>query len=150
MILRLAAVAAAALAFAGPVAACAQPKTSLSYLEGQIMCPTCHTTLDMSESPAAQAIKAQISKRIAQCWTSKQIENELVANFGQGILAAPPHKGFDLLAWWLPIAAVVIGAGVIAVAVWRWSRTRDPEPADGADVDVELDRRIDDLLARMD
>lgn len=151
MIVRFFAVAAAALAFAGPAAACAHPKTSLSFLEGQIMCPTCHTTLDMSESPAAQQIKAQISKRIAQCWTTKQIENELVGNFGQGILAAPPHKGFDLLAWWLPIAGVLAGAGVIAVAVWRWSRMRDTEvEAPGGEVDAELDRRIDDLLARMD
>jgi cytochrome c-type biogenesis protein CcmH len=152
MIVRLAAVAAVALAFAGPAAACAHPKTSLSFLEGQIMCPTCHTTLDMSESPAAQQIKAQISKRIAECWSAKQIENELVGNFGQGILAAPPRKGFDLLAWWLPIVGVLAGAAVIAVAVWRWSRTREPEPggSDDAPVDAELDRRIDDLLARMD
>lgn len=153
MIVRLLVVLAAALALAGPAAACAHPKTSLSFLEGQIMCPTCHTTLDMSEAPAAQQIKGQISRRIAQCWSAKQIEDELVANFGQGILAAPPRKGFDLLAWWLPIAGVLAGAGVIAVAVWRWSRTRDPEAAgdpDGALVDAELDRRIDDLLAHMD
>lgn len=151
MIIRVAAVAAAALALAGPAAACAHPKTSLAFLEGQIMCPTCHTTLDMSESPAAQQIKAQISRRIAECRSAKQIEDELVANFGQGILAAPPHKGFDLLAWWLPIAGVLAGAAVIAVAVWRWSRTREPEvETQSLAVDAELDRRIDDLLARMD
>jgi len=147
VILRVLAVAAAALALAGPAAACAQPKTSLSFLEGQIMCPTCHTTLDMSEAPAAQQIKAQIAKRIAQCWTARQIENELVANFGQGILAAPPHKGFDLLAWWLPIGGVLAGAALLAVGVWRWSRTRPPE--DGP-VDTEMDARIDELLAGMD
>ena len=147
MILRVLAVTVAALALAGPAAACAHPRTSLSFLEGQIMCPTCHTTLDMSEAPAAQEIKAQISRRIAQCWTAKQIENELVANFGQGILAAPPHKGFDLLAWWLPIVGVLAGALVLAVGVWRWSRNREP---DEELIDAEMDARIDDLLARMD
>ena len=147
MILRVLAVAAAALALAGPAAACAHPKTSLSFLEGQIMCPTCHTTLDMSEAPAAQQIKAQIARRIGQCWTARQIEDELVANFGQGILAAPPHKGFDLLAWWLPIGGVLAGAALLAVGVWRWSRTRPPE--DGP-VDTEMDARIDELLAGMD
>jgi cytochrome c-type biogenesis protein CcmH len=151
VIVRVLAVAAAALALAGPAAACAHPKTSLSFLEGQIMCPTCHTTLDMSEAPAAQAIKAQISKRIAQCWTTKQIEQELVGNFGQGILAAPPHKGFDLLAWWLPIAGVLAGAAVIAGAVWRWSRVREPEPApEDAALDPEMDHRIDELLSGLD
>ena len=147
MILRVLAVAAAALALAGPASACTHPKTSLSFLEGQIMCPTCHTTLDMSEAPAAQQIKAQIAKRISECWTARQIENELVANFGQGILAAPPHKGFDLLAWWLPIGAVLAGAALLALGVWRWSRTREP---DEAPVETEMDARIDELLARMD
>ena len=116
MIAKVLAAAAAALALAGPASACAHPKTSLSYLEGQIMCPTCHTTLDMSEAPAAQQIKAQIAKRIAQCWSAKEIEDELVGNFGQGILAAPPHKGFDLLAWWLPLGGVLAKREIAAQA----------------------------------
>ena len=50
---------AAALALAGAAAAaCAQPHTSLAALEGEIMCPTCHTTLDQSDSPAAQRDRA--------------------------------------------------------------------------------------------
>ncbi len=151
MIARVLAVAAAALALAGPAAACAHPKTSLSYLEGQIMCPTCHTTLDQSDAAAAQQIKAEIAKRIGQCWSTKQIEDELVGNFGQGILAAPPHKGFDLLAWWLPIGGVIAGAVLLALGVWRWSRTRDSdaeEPA--AELDPETERRLDEALARLD
>ena len=157
MIAKILVVTAAALALAGPAAACAHPKTSLSYLEGQIMCPTCHTTLDMSEAPAAQQIKAQISKRISQCWSAKRIEDELVGNFGQGILAAPPHKGFDLLAWWLPLGGVLGGALLLAVGVWRWSRTRDPEPpstnvvrAEPDPLSEETERQLDELLARLD
>jgi cytochrome c-type biogenesis protein CcmH len=153
VILRFVAVVAAALALAGPAAACVHPRTSLAYLEGQVMCPTCHTTLDMSDSAAAQRIKAFISQRIAQCATAQQIKSELVANFGQEILAAPSHKGFDLLAWWLPIAGVVGGALVLAVGVWRWSRRRGPdEPQEprGSGLDEETERRLDELLARFD
>ena len=149
MIVRVLAAAAAALALAGPAAACAHPKTSLSYLEGQIMCPTCHTTLDQSDSAAAQQIKAEIAKRIDQCWSTNQIEDELVGNFGQGILAAPPHKGFDLLAWWLPIGGIVAGAALLALGVWRWSRTREPEEP-VAELDSETERRVDEALARLD
>jgi cytochrome c-type biogenesis protein CcmH len=150
VILKVLAVGAAALALAGPAAACA-PKTSLSFLEGQVMCPTCHTTLDMSEAPAAQQIKRQISKRIAQCWSAKQIEDELVGNFGQGILAAPPHKGFDLLAWWLPLGGVLGGAALLALGVWRWSRTHEAElPAEAEALDPETEKRLDEMLARLD
>jgi cytochrome c-type biogenesis protein CcmH/NrfF len=139
----------AALAIAGPAAACAHPRTSLTYLEGQIMCPTCHTTLDQSDAAAAQRIKAEIARRIDECWTAKRIKAELVANFGAGILAAPPHKGFDLLAWWLPLGSIILGAALLAVGVWRWSRNREPEPELEA-LDAETDRRVDELLARMD
>jgi cytochrome c-type biogenesis protein CcmH len=149
----LLAVAAAALVLAGPAAACAHPRTSLAYLEGQVMCPTCHTTLDQSDSQAAHQIEVFISKRIAQCATKQQIESELVANYGQGILAAPSHKGFDLLAWWLPIAGVLAGALVLGLGVWRWSRRRGPDEPEGpgeSGLDEETERRLDDLLARFE
>jgi cytochrome c-type biogenesis protein CcmH/NrfF len=153
VILRFAAVIAVALVFAAPVAACSQPRTSLTYLEGQVMCPTCHTTLDQSDSPAALQIEAFISQKIAACWTSQRIENTLVATYGAGILAAPPHKGLDLLAWWLPIVGVLAGALVLAFGVWRWSRGRGPDDADEPEdsgLDEETERRLDDLLARFD
>ncbi len=153
MTLRFLAVVAAALALAGPAAACAQPRTSLAYLEGQVMCPTCHTTLDQSDSAAARQIEGFIRQKIAACWTAQRIESALVANYGRGILAAPSHKGFDLLAWWLPIAGVLGGALVLAVGVWRWSRRREPEepePPEGSGLDEETERRLDDLLARFD
>jgi cytochrome c-type biogenesis protein CcmH len=151
---RFAAVLLVALVFAAPAAAaCAHPRTSLAYLEGQVMCPTCHTTLDQSDSAAAQRIELFISRKIAACWTAKQIESALVANYGPPILAAPSHKGFDLLAWWLPIAGVLGGGLVLAFGVWRWSRRSGPEepdePADSG-LDDEIERRLDDLLARFD
>jgi cytochrome c-type biogenesis protein CcmH/NrfF len=151
--LRLVAVTAAALVFAAPAAACTHPRTSLGFLQGQVMCPTCHTTLEMSNSPAAQRIRLFIAKKIAACWTAQQIETALVHNYGQGILAAPSHKGFDLLAWWLPIAGVLAGAVVLAFGVWRWSRRKEPEELDepgDAGLDEETERRLDDLLARFD
>ena len=153
MILRLVAVVAAALVFAAPASACAQPRTSLDYLQGQVMCPTCHTTLAMSDSQAAQQIKTFIAQKIAACWTAQHIESALVANYGQSILAAPSHKGFDLLAWWLPIAAVLAGGLVLAFGVWRWSRRKEPEGPDeptDSGLDEETERRLDDLLARFD
>jgi cytochrome c-type biogenesis protein CcmH/NrfF len=151
--LRLAAVLAAALVFAAPASACAHPRTSLTYLEGQVMCPTCHTTLDQSDSQAAHQIEVFISRKIAACWTAPQIESALVANYGQGILAAPSHTGFDLLAWWLPIAGVLAGALVLAFGVWRWSRRREPGEPDepeGSGLDEETERRLDDVLARFE
>lgn len=153
MIARFVAVVGFALALAAPAAAaCTQPRTSLSFLEGQVMCPTCHTTLDMSDSPAALQIDHFISNKIAKCWTAQRIEAALVQNYGKGILAAPPDSGFDILAWWLPIVGVLGGALVLAFGVWRWSRGRDPDepPADAPRLDDATERKIDELLAGME
>jgi cytochrome c-type biogenesis protein CcmH len=94
-------------------------------------------------------IKAFIQERIDQCATADQIKADLVQNFGKGILAAPPRKGFDLLAWWLPLGGVIAGAAILGFGVWRWSRTREPEEAEPA-ADPETEQQLDELLARLD
>jgi cytochrome c-type biogenesis protein CcmH/NrfF len=150
VILRAAVLVVAALALAGPAAACTHPRASLAALEGQIMCPTCHTTLDQSDSAAALRIEHHIQMRINQCWTASQIKDELSSpeNFGPAILAAPPHKGFDLLAWWLPLGGIIAAALLVALGVWRWSRARGPD--DDPELDEETEQRLDELLARID
>jgi cytochrome c-type biogenesis protein CcmH len=140
-----------ALALAPAAAgACAHPRASLTSLEGQVMCPICHTTLDQSDSTEATRIEAFIRARIARCETAGQIKQELVQQFGQRILAAPPHKGFDLLAWWLPLGGIIAGALAIAAGVWRWSRSRDRDTDDSGPLDPALDSRVDEALARFD
>ena len=126
---------------------------TLAELEGEVMCPICHTTLDQSNSLAARRIEAFIAGRIRAGDTKSEIKAKLVAQFGPEILAAPPRRGFDLLAWWLPIGGVAIGAVVLAAAAYRWSRVRVPAPAAAAApeaLDPALERRLDDELARFD
>jgi cytochrome c-type biogenesis protein CcmH len=149
---RVAPVALVALALAAPAAACTTPRASLTSLEGQVMCPTCHTTLDQSDSAVAGRIRAFIRRRIAACATASQIKSELVDQFGESILAAPPKKGFDLLAWWLPLGGIIIGAAAIGAGVWRWSRRDGSEPpAVGPErLDPEQERRVDEALAGFD
>ena len=139
-----------ALALAAPAVA-SERHPSLAELEGEVMCPTCHTTLDESNSAIAQQIKSFIRVRVAEGKTKSQIEAELVDNFGPSILAAPPKRGWDLLAWALPLGGLGLGAIVLGILAWRWTRDRD-RPASGgeAKLDPELERRLDAELARFD
>jgi len=150
--MRLLAVLLAALVVAAPTAASERHPT-LVELESEVICPTCHTTLDQSDSPIAQRMKAFIRTRIAAGDTKSEIKAKLVANFGEAVLAAPPKKGFNLLAWVLPFVGIGAGAIVLGVLAWRWSRSRprgDPEDAPAAPLDPELERRVADALARFD
>ena len=145
---RLAVVLVAAL-LAVPLAHASERHPTQAELEGEVMCPVCGTTLDQSSSPAAQQIKRVIARDIAAGQTKSQIENRLVAEYGNAILAAPPRHGFGLVAWWLPIVGIVVAAVVVGAGAWRWSRAREPAPR-AVQLDPALERRLDDELRRFE
>ena len=149
--MRLLLVLAVALVLA-PAAAAACP--SAADLEDELICPTCKTTLDQSDSPVARRMEALIARRAADCVPKDEIKDELVADFGPGVLAAPPREGFHWLAWVLPPAGLLAAAGVISLLVWRWSRSRPAEAAADSNgrmpLDPELERELDRELARYD
>ena len=119
-------------------------------LEAELVCPVCETTLDQSNAPVAERMKTFIRVRIAAGDSEQEIKDALVAEFGPGVLAEPPGGGFGLLAWLLPLAALVAGAIVIALLVRAWSRRgSSPEP-EAERLDPELERLVDDELARFD
>jgi len=74
-------VAALALALAAPAAACTK-HASQGRLETLLVCPSCHTTLDESDSEVAREMKAEVKQRIAACQSEKQILDAMVAEFG--------------------------------------------------------------------
>ena len=131
-----------------PAAHASERHPSLAELEGEVMCPVCETTLDQSSSPAAQQIKRVIANRIAAGDTKTQIKDRLVAEYGDAILAAPPREGFGLVAWWLPVAGILVAAVVVGLGARRWARAR--EPALGPPLDPAQERRLDDELRRFE
>jgi cytochrome c-type biogenesis protein CcmH len=155
-VIRLLAAGVTALALAGSAlvgSATAASPPRQADLEAEIVCPTCHTTLDQSSSPIATRMKAYIRARIAAGDTSAQIKAKLVDQFGPAVLAEPPKRGFDLLAWLLPLAGIAAGALALAGGAWAWSRNRAPGDlltADGPPLDPALARRVDEELARYD
>jgi len=138
-----------ALALAAPAAA-ADPPT-LADLEDELICPTCDTTLEMSSSPIADRMRAFIRERIAAGDSKAEIKSELVSQFGEGVLAAPPKRGFNLLAWLLPFAGLLLAATVVTLGARRWLASRpDAGTRTGGGLDPALERRLDDELERFD
>jgi cytochrome c-type biogenesis protein CcmH len=110
-----------------PAAFASEQHPTQAELEGELVCPTCHTTLEQSNAPVALRMKHFVRERIAAGDTKSEIKDQLVAQFGKGVLAAPERSGFDLLAWVLPIAGLLAGAGVLTVLAWRWTRRPEDE-----------------------
>lgn len=118
-------------------------------LEAELVCPVCETTLDQSDAPVAQRMKAFIRERIAAGDNEQEIKDALVAEFGSGVLATPPKSGFGLLAWLVPLGALVAGVITVVLLVRRWSGRRGP-PDPGHPLDPDLERRVDEELARFE
>jgi cytochrome c-type biogenesis protein CcmH len=144
------ALAVAALLGVVAVGAATAAPPNAADLEAELVCPVCETTLDQSNAPVAERMKTFIRARIAAGDTEQEIKDALVAEFGPEVLAEPPEGGFGLLAWLLPLAALVGGAIAVGLLIRTWSRRAAPPEPTADELDPELDRLVDEELARFD
>ena len=134
------------IAPAATFAAC--PKTSLADIEDEVMCPVCGVPLGLAtEAPQANRERAFIQREVENCKSKQQIKDELVAQFGDRVLALPPDKGFNVAAYLVPAVIVLGGIGAVtAVAMSRRRNRRPPAPTpalagdDAARLEADLER----------
>jgi cytochrome c-type biogenesis protein CcmH len=139
------------LGAAGSVARAAEPSVEARAraLFHEHLSPYCPGLLlsDCSSRPAA-TLRDEIRRDLASGATDDEVRAELRRRFGERILAAPPGRGFGLVAWLVPPAAVL--AASAAVALWLSTRSRRPAPAapPAAPVDPRLRARLEAELTR--
>jgi cytochrome c-type biogenesis protein CcmH len=104
------------------LAATPSPRTSLTAVEQDVMCPSCREPLAVAQSPQANAERAYIRNLIADGLTKQQIEQNLVGQYGTDVLGRPPASGFNLTVYILPPAVVAAGLAILAVTLPRWRR----------------------------
>lgn len=109
------------------VAARSQPSRSpaarANRLAHELRCPTCESeSVANSQSPASVAIRADIKRRIAAGESDGAIKSAYVAIYTQYVLLSPDSHGIGLIVWGAPVAALILGAGGLALALRRWGR----------------------------
>ena len=127
----------------------AEPQTDLADLEDEVMCPICGTALGLSQSPQADREREFIRQLIAEGKTKEEIKDALVAEYGDEVLAVPEREGFDLAAWLVPGAAILLAAVAIFIGLRRWRRRPGPDDAERqAPPSAGDEERLDADLAR--
>jgi cytochrome c-type biogenesis protein CcmH len=79
---------------------------------------TCRTT-DFS-CQVSPAMHRDVIGLIKGGYSAPEIMDAFVAVYGERVLMAPRKAGFNLLAWFAPGTAVVIGAAAVGVMLKRW------------------------------
>ena len=120
--MRSALVLVAFLLCAAPAAAEAPaPDETWAYdLAHDLMSPYCPgRALAECPSPQADQLRLWIIQQARAGKTRAEVEAELVANFGDQIRQTPRAEGIGLVAYAVPAAFVVVGAGLLAFFLRR-------------------------------
>lgn len=127
---------------AGPAGQGATPASALpdtvieartTAIASQLRCPVCQG-LSIQDSPSelSQQMRALVREQVAAGRTDDEIRAYFVSKYGEWILLAPRARGFNLLAYMLPLALLLGGGAIVALSVRRWAAA----PADAADASV--------------
>jgi cytochrome c-type biogenesis protein CcmH len=104
------------------LAACEHPRAAFTDVENDVMCTSCREPLAVAQAPQADSERSYIRALIAQCMTKQQVEQNLVAQYGEAVLAKPPASGVNLTVYVLPPAIVLAGLAILAFTLPRWRR----------------------------
>ena len=127
---------------------------TVSDISKQLICQ-CGCTMVLSncthtECVTREAMTALIKQKIAQGQSGEQIIQSFVAQHGEEVLASPPKRGFNLVAWVLPFVAILGGGGVIYIALKAWVRRGKSRQTDAVteaeEGDEEYQRQLEKEL----
>lgn len=101
------------------------------------------------QCPSGIPLKEEIASQLALGKTRDEILSYFSGKYGEKILSAPTTTGFNIVAWVMPFAVVLIATMIIVVLTRRWRHRPQPaeqtapaagDPALRARLDAELDR----------
>lgn len=96
----------------------------------QCGCTAVLTNCTHGECMVRDTMLNSISLSLEQGKSGEQIIALFVAQYGEQVLASPPKRGFNLMAWGLPFVAIAFGGLVVYILMKKWVlRGREAEVA---------------------
>ena len=111
------------------------------------MCGGCEDSAGLCNHPGgtfsgpcetARAMQRDLDAHVTRGESDDQILQAMVEQYGPTVLVEPPKKGFDLLAWIMPIAVPLIALVLVWEVVRRWRQKATLAPAGGPPINAEF------------
>jgi cytochrome c-type biogenesis protein CcmH/NrfF len=83
------------------------------------------------QCPSAGPLREEIRAQMALGKSKAEILAYFRNKYGEKILSAPTTTGFNVVAWVMPFALVILGGLIVGLAIMRWSgRAQQESPAE--------------------
>jgi cytochrome c-type biogenesis protein CcmH len=104
-------------------------------------------------SSCGEQMKKEIERMVLQEGkTKEQIFDYYAKKYGVAILTEPPKSGFNLVAYIVPFATLLIGIVVALLLVKKWGHSAETSGKDVYDTTLssEMQKKIDDELSKLE
>jgi cytochrome c-type biogenesis protein CcmH len=135
----------AALAvFLGILPAHAQESARAKAVSRRVMCMCgCGQVLGECNHigcPSRDPMIKDVDRKVALGVSDDLIVQDFVQEYGEKVLAEPPARGFNWLAWLMPVFATLAGFAVVRAVILRWRRPAVALPVGPAPSNEMLER----------
>jgi len=140
----------AVVALAAVPAACRQVSEDEVHAVAVLLrCVVCQN-LSVADSPSetARQMRELVRERLVAGDSREQVLAFFVERYGTWVLLAPPARGFSLLLWVLPFAALALGLVTAVAVARRWARASRVARAPVPEVSDAMRARIRAELER--
>ena len=114
-------------------------------LSANLRCLVCQNqSIDDSDAPLARDLRVLVRERLVEGYSDQEIEDFVVARYGDFVLFTPPFNASTVLLWGSPV--LVLGAGALGL-VYALRRRRDAAPTVAADLTPEERAELERILS---
>ncbi|MFC1987548.1 cytochrome c-type biogenesis protein CcmH [Chloroflexota bacterium] len=131
--------------------------STVSDISSQLICQCgCASVLNNcthAECGSREEMTALIQQKIDQGQSEEQITQFFVTQYGEQVLSAPTKRGFNLMVWITPFAALLLGGLVAFIMLRDWVRRglnpTTPAPTKVDEGDDKYRRRLKQELGEL-
>ena len=137
-----------ALSLTAPVAFAQNAPRAKKLANGlKCMCGGCEDSAGQCSHPGgsfsgpcetARGMQKDLDVRVNKNESDDAILAAYVTQYGPTVLVEPPKKGFDLLAWIMPVLLPILALVLVWYVVRNWRRKAQLAPAGGPHIDAEF------------